>query len=85
MKTEEIDIRQVKAAICQKCSGWVMVSCFPDCEKRPESRREFVKCINDGDEITVLLLTEWNASAQRKVMCAGHKKTKAKKQPGLFS
>ena len=75
---EAIDTRQVKVAICQHCGGWVMAGCFPESEKRADSRRAWTKCVNAGHEIKVVLLTEWNTGPEREKMCMGHKKTKAK-------
>ncbi|GGG60566.1 hypothetical protein GCM10011378_40750 [Hymenobacter glacieicola] len=60
MIQEATDTRQVKAAYCQHCQGWIRVAAFPWCEDSKEARKEFKQHIKDGNRIALLLLTEWN-------------------------
>lgn len=62
LETPAADTRQVQAAYCRVCGGWIVVACFPDCQSRKDTQKQFAACAVAGDTVKVLLLTEWNAS-----------------------
>ena len=76
------DTRQVKVAYCQACGGWVLASTFPACEGRKDSIKEFATCARAGNNINVLLLTDYNNA--NVPMCGCWLKKKKKVQPQLF-
>jgi hypothetical protein len=60
MEDAQVDTRQVKAAFCQHCKGWVRVAAFPWCENDKGCVKRFKQHIKDGNHIELMLLTEWD-------------------------
>jgi len=57
-----VDTRQIKAAYCQHCKGWIRAAAFPWCETSKAAVKEFKQHIKDGNRIELLNLTEWEAN-----------------------